>query len=80
MKWNENWNLYFNWKVIVQLFEWSWDAVGRECEEFLGPMGYCGVQVSPPQEHIQGSEWWTRYQPVSYKLESRSGNRDQVWI
>ena len=52
--------------------------MGRECEEFLGPMGYCGVQVSPPQEHIQGSEWWTRYQPVSYKLESRSGNRDQV--
>jgi len=64
-------------QVIVQLFEWPWDAVGRECEEFLGPMGYCGVQVSPPQEHIQGSEWWTRYQPVSYKLESRSGNRDQ---
>ena len=28
-------------------------------------------------EHIQGGQWWTRYQPVSYKLESRSGNRDQ---
>ena len=28
-------------------------------------------------EHIQGSQWWTRYQPVSYKLESRSGNRQQ---
>eukprot|EP00928_Gymnodinium_smaydae_P049886 TRINITY_DN334_c1_g1_i1.p1 TRINITY_DN334_c1_g1~~TRINITY_DN334_c1_g1_i1.p1 ORF type:complete len:411 (+),score=65.78 TRINITY_DN334_c1_g1_i1:411-1643(+) len=25
-------------------------------------------------EHIEGSAWWTRYQPVSYKLESRSGN------
>jgi len=32
--------------------------------------------VSPPNEHIQGGQWWTRYQPVSYKLESRSGNRD----
>ena len=34
-------------------------------------------QVSPPSEHIQGPQWWTRYQPVSYKLESRSGTRDQ---
>merc|ERR1712200_94067 len=39
--------------------------------------GFCGVQVSPPMEHIQGGQWWTRYQPVSYKLESRSGNRGQ---
>ena len=31
--------------------------------------------MSPPNEHIQGGQWWTRYQPVSYKLESRSGNR-----
>ena len=28
-------------------------------------------------EHIQGSAWWTRYQPVSYKLVSRSGNETQ---
>ena len=28
-------------------------------------------------EHIQGGQWWTRYQPVSYKLESRSGSRQQ---
>ena len=64
----------------MHLFEWPWDAVARECEEFLGPKGYCGVQISPPMEHIQGSQWWTRYQPVSYKLESRSGNRGQVYI
>merc|ERR1711922_54772 len=42
-----------------------------------GPSGYCGVQTSPPMEHIQGGQWWTRYQPVSYILNSRSGNRDQ---
>ena len=29
------------------------------------------LQVSPPNEHIQGPTWWTRYQPVSYKMESR---------
>lgn len=33
--------------------------------------------MSPPQEDIQGDQWWTRYQPVSYKLISRSGNEAQ---
>ena len=33
-------------QVIVHLFEWPWDAVARECEEVLGPKGFCGVQVS----------------------------------
>lgn len=66
-----------NKQVIVQLFEWSWDAVANECEQVLGPKGFCGVQVSPPQEHILGDAWWTRYQPVSYKLNSRSGTREQ---
>lgn len=33
--------------------------------------------VSPPQEHIQGPQWWTDYQPVSYKLQSKRGNREQ---
>ena len=59
-------------QVMVHLFEWSWDAIGRECEEVLGPKGYCGVQISPPMEHIQGGEWWTRYQPVSYKVKKIS--------
>lgn len=35
-------------------------------------------QVSPPQEDIEGSmEWWGRYQPVSYKLCSRSGTEQE---
>ena len=36
------------------------ESVCRECEEVLGPKGFCGVQVSPPEEHIQGGQWWTR--------------------
>lgn len=32
-------------------------------------------QVSPPQEDVRGDQWWTRYQPVSYKIYSRSGDR-----
>ena len=35
------------------------------------------MQVSPPQESIQGTQLWTVYQPVSYKLDSRFGTEDE---
>lgn len=65
--------------VMVHLFEWTWPDIARECETFLGPAGFVAVQVSPPQEHVVLSEqpWWQRYQPVSYQLISRSGDRAQ---
>lgn len=61
---------------IVHLFEWRWTDIARECETFLAPYGYAGVQISPPNENVVIAErpWWERYQPVSYKLETRSGN------
>jgi alpha-amylase len=31
--------------VIVHLFEWSFNDVALECERFLGPNGFAGVQV-----------------------------------
>lgn len=31
--------------TIVHLFEWKWSDIAAECERFLGPYGYCGVQV-----------------------------------
>ncbi|XP_011187201.1 uncharacterized protein LOC105215124 [Zeugodacus cucurbitae] len=64
---------------IVQLFEWKFADIARECEEFLGPHGYAGVQVSPVAEHLNvRSEsmqhpWWERYQPLSFQIASRSG-------
>ncbi len=65
--------------VFVHLFEWRWDDVARECENFLGPKGFTAVQVSPPSEHAllpgYSFPWWQRYQTVSYQLESRSGTR-----
>jgi alpha-amylase len=68
--------------VFVHLFEWTWNDVAQECESYLGPRGFRAVQISPPQEHIvvpeQGYPWWQRYQPVSYQLISRSGDRDQL--
>ncbi|XP_050507592.1 alpha-amylase-like isoform X2 [Diabrotica virgifera virgifera] len=62
--------------TIVHLFEWHWDAIASECENFLGPKGFAGVQVSPPNENsvISNRPWWERYQPVSYQLFTRSGN------
>lgn len=50
---------------------------------FLGPRGFGGVQISPPNEHAIIIEdefnrpWWERYQPVSYNLESRGGTESQ---
>ncbi len=63
--------------AIVHLFQWNWDSVAAECTDFLGPNGYSGVQVSPPQEHVvipssEGGEypWWQDYQPVSYQIDN----------
>ncbi|MBT2540362.1 alpha amylase C-terminal domain-containing protein [Streptomyces sp. ISL-44] len=61
--------------VTAVLFEWRFDSVAKSCTDSLGPAGYGYVQVSPPQEHIQGSQWWTSYQPVSYKIAGRLGDR-----
>ncbi|WP_328621663.1 carbohydrate-binding module family 20 domain-containing protein [Streptomyces sp. NBC_00354] len=61
--------------VTAVLFEWRFESVARACTDALGPAGYGYVQVSPPQEHIQGSQWWTSYQPVSYKIAGRLGDR-----
>jgi alpha-amylase len=65
--------------VIVHLFQWPWASVASECTNVLGPKGFSAVQVSPPQEHVvlggQGYPWWQDYQPVSYQLTSRRGDR-----
>lgn len=64
--------------TLVHLFEWKWGDIAEECETFLGPAGYAGVQISPPSEHIVHDTWWARYQPVSYRLDSRSGTREEL--
>ncbi|UYQ65067.1 carbohydrate-binding module family 20 domain-containing protein [Streptomyces peucetius] len=61
--------------VTAVMFEWKFDSVARSCTDTLGPAGYGFVQVSPPQEHIQGGQWWTSYQPVSYQIAGRLGDR-----
>jgi alpha-amylase len=60
--------------VTATLFEWKYSSVAKECTDTLGPKGYGYVEVSPAQETIQGSQWWTAYQPVSYKIAGRLGD------
>uniref|UniRef100_W5LIW0 Alpha-amylase n=1 Tax=Astyanax mexicanus TaxID=7994 RepID=W5LIW0_ASTMX len=68
--------------TIVHLFEWRWSDIADECERYLAPNGFQGVQISPPSEHIVVSKphrpWWERYQPVSYNLCSRSGTEGEL--
>jgi len=74
-------------QVITQLFEWTFDEIAKECEEFLGPYGYGGVQTSPISENAVINPapwdpnikrpWYERYQVVSYNIITRSGNEQQ---
>ncbi|MFI0710302.1 alpha-amylase family protein [Streptomyces inhibens] len=61
--------------VTATLFEWKYADVAKACTDQLGPAGYGFVEVSPASEHIQGDQWWTSYQPVSYKIAGRLGDR-----
>jgi len=38
--------------VMVHLFEWKWADIAAECENFLGPNGFGGVQVKLKIETI----------------------------
>jgi len=66
--------------VVVHLFEWKWTDIQRECS-WLAQNGYCAVQVSPVNENRvitnPAYPWYQRYQPVSYKMGSRSGTEAQ---
>lgn len=59
--------------VQVIAFQQTWNTIAKECTETYGPEGVAYVEISPPQESIQGTQWWTSYQPVSYKLDSKLG-------
>ena len=58
---------------MVHLFEWHWDWIASECESFLGPRKWGGVQISPPNENriINNRPWWERYQPISYNKHAK---------
>ncbi|MER7488404.1 carbohydrate-binding module family 20 domain-containing protein [Streptomyces sp. NPDC126497] len=61
--------------VTAVMFEWNFDSVAKACTDDLGPAGYGYVQVSPPNERVRGPQWWTAYQPVSYRIGTKLGDR-----
>ena len=72
--------------VIVELYGWPYDDIAEECE-FLGYAGYMGVKVMPPNESIltyrntydgELNPLGYIFESVSYKLESRMGNKKQL--
>nr|GID83371.1 alpha-amylase [Actinoplanes derwentensis] len=70
--------------VTANLWSWNWRSVAAACTGQLGPAGYGAVQVAPPQESVSlptspvgAHPWWEVYQPVSYRIDSRLGNREQ---
>ncbi|XP_055907429.1 alpha-amylase 2-like [Eupeodes corollae] len=66
--------------IIVQMFEWKFNDIAKECKDVLGPGGFGGVQVSPVSENSIRRDfnrpWWERYNPISYEIITRSGNED----
>ena len=71
---------------IVELFGWPYEDIEEECE-FLSHAGYMGLKIYSPNEHLFNyknvedemlNPWWYINQPVSYKLDSRMGNRKQL--
>ncbi|MET9294803.1 carbohydrate-binding module family 20 domain-containing protein [Streptomyces sp. NPDC003077] len=64
--------------VTAVMFERHFTSVAKACTDELGPAGYGYVQISPPNEHLAGSPWWTAYQPVSYKIGTKLGNRSDL--
>lgn len=69
---NAQWDPHWlpNRSAMVHLFEWKWADIARECENFLAPNGFGGVQISPPTENTEvvldwlstKRPWWERYQ------------------
>ena len=95
-------DIYFLWDVIevntppeyedghrgsiVELFGWSMEDVGEECE-FLGVAGYLGVKIFSPYESLLSdtmtegatlNPWWYGTQVASFKYDCRSGNQKQL--
>nr|XP_054762213.1 alpha-amylase 2-like [Lytechinus pictus] len=80
-------NTAFDRTAMVHLFEWPWNSIANECESFLAPHGFGGVQISPPNEHRViyapywdpnvKRPWYESYQPISYGLNSRRGTEQQ---
>lgn len=61
-QWDPHW--LPNRSGMVHLFEWKWSDIAKECEDYLAPHGYGGVQISPPTENTAIElEWLSTIRP-----------------
>ena len=70
---------------VVEFFGWPMKDIEEECE-FLGTAGWMAAKVFPPNEAVftydtvengELNPWWFLYQPVSYRLHSRMGTKEE---
>jgi hypothetical protein len=59
---------------MVHLFEWKWRDIANECETFLGPNGFGGVQISPPTENTVITLDWLSSKSISYEVLSKNSS------
>ena len=86
MKYDKEFNEKGQVGVIVELFGWPYEDIIEE-SDFIKLAGYLGVKITPPNEHVMTENWiesngfnpWEYFvQPVSYKIVSRFGNKDDL--
>lgn len=71
--------------AIIEFFGWRHEDIENECR-FAAAAGYAGVKFFPTQEQVMSTQpfnnvmnpWYFMYQPVSYRLQGRMGNRDEL--
>ena len=71
--------------AIVELFGWPDEAIEKECK-IISEAGYLGIKLFPHMEQVMSwqqienmmNPWYFMYQPVSYSLNGRMGNRSTL--
>lgn len=64
-------------EIILHCFQWRISDIIRILEK-VKECGYTSIQVTPIQPCKKGDEWWTYYQPLSFKIGNRSGTKQEL--
>ncbi|KAI8436619.1 hypothetical protein MSG28_010127 [Choristoneura fumiferana] len=66
--------------TMVHLFEWKWDDIAAECERFLGPMGFGGIQDnSCGNGWVCEHRWRQIYSMVDFRNVAAGTNLNDWW-
>ncbi|OXU24746.1 hypothetical protein TSAR_000075 [Trichomalopsis sarcophagae] len=64
--------------TMVHLFEWKWNDIAKECEDFLAPRGYAAVQT--PRSSIYLPNSWIIVNPQKFSRSKVSPIQENVVI